>query len=51
MIGTEWDQFRSLDLNRVKRALKSPFLVDLRNLYRPEELLSRGVVYSSIGSA
>jgi UDPglucose 6-dehydrogenase len=49
VIVTEWDQFRALDLNRVKAALTSPVLVDLRNVYRPEEMRARGFRYSSIG--
>jgi UDPglucose 6-dehydrogenase len=51
VIVTEWDQFRALDLDRVKAALRSPVLVDLRNVYRPEDLRARGFRYSSIGRA
>jgi UDPglucose 6-dehydrogenase len=51
VIVTEWDQFRALDLDRVKQALRSPVLVDLRNVYRPEDLRARGFRYSSIGRA
>jgi UDPglucose 6-dehydrogenase len=49
VIVTEWDQFRALDLDRVKAALTAPVLVDLRNVYRPEEMRARGFRYSSIG--
>jgi UDPglucose 6-dehydrogenase len=48
-IVTEWDQFRALDLQRVKAAVKSPNVVDLRNIYRPEEMRERGFNYVSIG--
>ena len=49
VIVTEWDQFRALDLDRVKAALKSPVVVDLRNVYRAEDMEARGFRYSSIG--
>jgi UDPglucose 6-dehydrogenase len=48
-IVTEWNEFRSLDLERVRSLLKSPVLVDLRNIYRPEEMEKVGLSYSSIG--
>jgi UDPglucose 6-dehydrogenase len=46
---TEWDQFRALDLDRVKKALKAPVVIDLRNIYRPEEMRAKGFTYVSIG--
>jgi UDPglucose 6-dehydrogenase len=46
---TEWDQFRALDLGRVKAVLKSPVVVDLRNIYRPEEMTKAGFAYTSVG--
>ena len=49
VIITEWDQFRALDLDRVKLLMNAPVLVDLRNIYRPEEVRSRGFKYASIG--
>jgi UDPglucose 6-dehydrogenase len=49
VILTEWDQFRALDLDRVKTLMRAPVLVDLRNVYRPEELRQRGFTYASIG--
>jgi UDPglucose 6-dehydrogenase len=49
VILTEWDQFRALDLDRVKLLLKQPVIVDLRNIYRPDDMLARGFRYSSIG--
>jgi UDPglucose 6-dehydrogenase len=49
VILTEWDQFRALDLNRVKRLMRQPVMIDLRNIYRPEDMQARGFRYSSIG--
>jgi len=46
---TEWDEFRALDLDRVKALLASPVLVDLRNVYRPDEARKRGFTYLSVG--
>jgi UDPglucose 6-dehydrogenase len=49
VIVTEWDQFRALDLDRIKSALKAAVIVDLRNIYRPEDMRKRGFRYESIG--
>jgi UDPglucose 6-dehydrogenase len=49
VIVTEWEQFRALDLDRVKRAMNAPVMVDLRNVYRPDEMAKRGFVYASVG--
>ena len=49
VIVTEWDQFRALDMGRLKSALKSPVLVDLRNIYSPNRMADLGFKYSSIG--
>ena len=49
VIVTEWDAFRALDLDRLKAGLKSPIVVDLRNIYTPAIMRSRGFRYSSIG--
>jgi UDPglucose 6-dehydrogenase len=51
VILTEWDQFRALDLDRLKEAMRTPLVVDLRNIYRPDELRSRGFSYVSVGRA
>jgi UDPglucose 6-dehydrogenase len=48
-ILTEWNEFRALDLERVKALLKRPVVVDLRNIYSPEEMLAAGFDYASIG--
>ncbi|HMA74783.1 MAG TPA: UDP-glucose/GDP-mannose dehydrogenase family protein [Xanthobacteraceae bacterium] len=47
VIVTEWEQFRALDFDRLKEVMKQPILVDLRNVYRPEEL--QGFGYHGIG--
>jgi UDPglucose 6-dehydrogenase len=49
VILTEWDQFRALDLGRVKRALKDPVVIDLRNIYAPADMAERGFIYVSVG--
>jgi UDPglucose 6-dehydrogenase len=48
-IVTEWDAFRALDLDRVKTLMKSPIIVDMRNVYRPAEARKRGFTYVSVG--
>ena len=49
VIVTEWDPFRALDLDRLKLLMSQPVLVDLRNIYRPEDMAARGFQYSGIG--
>ncbi|HKA79710.1 MAG TPA: UDP binding domain-containing protein, partial [Xanthobacteraceae bacterium] len=49
VILTEWDQFRALDLDRVKRALRSPVVVDLRNVYKPADMAAKGLTYVGVG--
>jgi UDPglucose 6-dehydrogenase len=49
VILTEWDQFRALDLDRVKLLMRRPLVVDLRNIYRPAEMKARGFEYWSLG--
>ncbi|MCA3261087.1 MAG: UDP-glucose/GDP-mannose dehydrogenase family protein [Telmatospirillum sp.] len=49
VIVTEWNQFRSLQLDRVKKLLKSPIVVDLRNVYSPADMKAAGFVYHSVG--
>jgi UDPglucose 6-dehydrogenase len=49
VIITEWDQFRALDLDRVKLLMRAPLVVDLRNIYPPDEMRARGFDYRSIG--
>ncbi|MEM9669557.1 MAG: UDP-glucose/GDP-mannose dehydrogenase family protein [Pseudomonadota bacterium] len=49
VIITEWDQFRALDLERVKTAMRGNTVIDLRNIYRPEDMAAAGFAYTSIG--
>ncbi|KQY35994.1 UDP-glucose 6-dehydrogenase [Caulobacter sp. Root487D2Y] len=49
VIVTEWDQFRALDLERVKGLLRRPVVVDLRNIYRPEDMAEQGFAYVGVG--
>jgi UDPglucose 6-dehydrogenase len=46
---TEWNEFRALDLDRVRGLLKAPIVVDLRNVYKPAEMAAAGFKYVSIG--
>jgi UDPglucose 6-dehydrogenase len=49
VIVTEWDQFRALDLDRIKLLMRRPVLVDLRNIYKPADMRARGFAYTSVG--
>src|SRR6476661_1125602 len=49
VIVTEWEQFRALDFGRLKGLMAQPVLVDLRNVYRPDEIARHGFVYESVG--
>ncbi len=49
VIVTEWEQFRALDFKRLKATMASPVLIDLRNIYRAEEIARHGFVYESVG--
>jgi UDPglucose 6-dehydrogenase len=49
VIVTEWEQFRALDFDRLKTVMAQPVLVDLRNVYRPDEMTRRGFSYEGIG--
>jgi UDPglucose 6-dehydrogenase len=49
VIVTEWEQFRALDLDRLKDVLARPILIDLRNVYLPEDVARRGFHYDSVG--
>jgi UDPglucose 6-dehydrogenase len=49
VIVTEWNEFRALDLERVKRLMKRPVFIDLRNIYNPGEMEAAGFAYRSIG--
>ncbi len=49
VIITEWNEFRALDLERVKELMKVPMMVDLRNVYEPSDMRARGFSYHSVG--
>jgi len=49
VIVTEWNEFRGLDLDRVRDLLSQPLMVDLRNVYDPADMARGGFVYHSIG--
>ena len=49
VIVTEWEQFRALDFARLRKVMERPVLVDLRNIYRPEEVARHGFIYDSVG--
>jgi UDPglucose 6-dehydrogenase len=49
LLLTEWNEFRALDLSRVKALLRARIVIDLRNIYKPEEMTAAGLVYHSIG--
>ncbi|MEZ5744871.1 MAG: UDP-glucose/GDP-mannose dehydrogenase family protein [Sphingomonadaceae bacterium] len=51
VIVTEWDAFRALDFARIKASARAPVMIDLRNIYEPEEMRAAGFTYSSIGRA
>jgi UDPglucose 6-dehydrogenase len=50
-IVTEWNEFRALDLDKARSLLRAPILVDLRNIYRPDDVAAAGFHYASIGRA
>ena len=50
-ILTEWNEFRGLDLARLKSIMAAPIMVDLRNIYNPEDMVEAGFDYSCIGRA
>ncbi|SCB61634.1 UDP-glucose dehydrogenase [Rhizobium aethiopicum] len=50
VIVTEWNQFRALDFNRLKQSMRAPVLVDLRNIYRSDEIRKHGFIYTGIGT-
>jgi UDPglucose 6-dehydrogenase len=49
VIATEWEEFRALDLDRLKREMTTAGLIDLRNIYRPDEPLHFGFTYDGVG--
>jgi UDPglucose 6-dehydrogenase len=51
VIVTEWNQFRSLNMQRVRELLKQPVVIDLRNVYDPAKMREQGFTYHSVGRA
>jgi len=49
VILTEWNQFRNLDLNRLKDLMNNPILFDFRNLYEPEKVKELDIKYFGMG--
>jgi UDPglucose 6-dehydrogenase len=49
VIATEWNQFRNLDLLKIKKLLKNPIMLDLRNLYNPAKAKALGFIYEGVG--
>jgi UDPglucose 6-dehydrogenase len=49
VIITEWNEFRALDLQRVKSSMRAPVMIDLRNIYNPDEVRAAGFSYTSVG--
>jgi UDPglucose 6-dehydrogenase len=49
VIVTEWEQFRALDLQTIKAAMNKPVMVDLRNVYPPEDAVKHGFSYTGVG--
>jgi UDPglucose 6-dehydrogenase len=51
VIATEWEQFRALDLARLRDLMACPIVIDLRNIYRPEDMHAHGFAYACVGRA
>ena len=49
VLCTEWNEFRMLDLDRLRQLLAAPVMIDLRNIYGPEEMIRRGYSYTGVG--
>jgi UDPglucose 6-dehydrogenase len=49
VVATEWNQFRALDVERLRAAVNTPVIVDLRNVYEPETMRAKGFTYSCVG--
>ena len=43
VILTEWDEFKSLDLDKIKQLLNTPLIIDLRNMFRPDDIFKRAL--------
>jgi len=49
VVATEWNEFRNIDLSKVKTLMKQPILLDSRNIFEPEKVREMGFTYSSTG--
>ncbi len=49
ILMTEWNPFRNLDLDQIKKKLKTPIFIDLRNVYEPKKMAALGFRYTSVG--
>jgi len=49
VLATEWNQFRNLDLPRIKNLMRRPVMIDLRNVYEPDDLRRQGFSYAAVG--
>jgi UDPglucose 6-dehydrogenase len=49
VIMTEWNQFRILDLKKLKNSMKNPVVIDLRNVYEPSKMRAEGFRYECVG--
>jgi UDPglucose 6-dehydrogenase len=49
VLATEWNEFRALDFGRLEKAMKGRALIDLRNVYEPEEVRALGWSYAGVG--
>jgi UDPglucose 6-dehydrogenase len=49
VIVTEWNEFRNLDLSKIRKTLQTPFFFDLRNIYEPGKMKELGFHYFSVG--
>jgi len=51
VVVTEWVQYRTLDLERLKGEMAQPVVIDLRNIYRQSDMEAHGFTYESVGRA
>ena len=49
ILATEWNQFRALDMERVRTLLQHPIMIDLRNVYEPDSMQRLGFQYAAVG--
>jgi len=49
VLMTEWNQYRALDLDRLKSLMRTPLFIDLRNVYSPQRMQAAGFEYVGVG--